>query len=634
MYRLMCQTTLVVCLGTRRVAHCMQSGNRSLTTTMEAVQNGRDTASLASHFRWMKVMAPEFRVRGDQITVLHDPSEFYNTIKEQIGIARKSVVLASLYLGDGPMEQELVSCLRQACQRSLTDKEQLSVHVLLDCVRGSRGKSNSRTMLLPLIREFRDRVSVSLYHTPELRGAKKALIPERFNEAIGLSHLKVYTFDDNLLMSGANLSEMYFSNRQDRYILIRDCPELVSFFNRLVLGVSSVSFQLHSDNSLSLFSDTSIHPVKGNIDQFKQQACRAVTALISPGDTNGISCSVSEWQRTMLENSRGDLMQEGRNTHHPRPISGRTEDAADHSSVGNGALSNDRRTSCGVSESGRGSANGTGAREGHPDREAGLGQEPVVQGDNGRRRTRNESQGAGNCVMTGNDGSPAKQSRMTAASEAEEVSSGKDTVIYPLVQMGPFGVTVDQEVTRRLLGEGDGGAVCYLASGYFNLTSEYMDTILQSKPTFEILMASPQVNGFYGSRGISGYIPDSYTFIACQFFGALCRRGLQHRIRLYEYYRDSWTFHVKGLWYYLPGQRLPTLTLIGSPNFGHRSVHRDLEAQLAIVTQNDSLREQLHTEQERLYARSQMVTGETFTKPDRKVPLWTKLVVSITRNFF
>lgn len=68
-----------------------------------------------------------------------------------------------------------------------------------------------------------------------------------------------------------------------------------------------------------------------------------------------------------------------------------------------------------------------------------------------------------------------------------------DTVIYPLVQMGPLGITVDQEVTRQLLGEGDPAAVCYLASGYFNLTSEYMDTILQSNATFEMLMASPQV---------------------------------------------------------------------------------------------------------------------------------------------
>lgn len=48
-----------------------------------------------------------------------------------------------------------------------------------------------------------------------------------------------------------------------------------------------------------------------------------------------------------------------------------------------------------------------------------------------------------------------------------------------------------------------------------------------------------------------------------------------------------------GLWYYLRGQDRPCLTLIGSPNFGYRSVHRDLEAQIAIVTENEELQSQL-----------------------------------------
>lgn len=48
-----------------------------------------------------------------------------------------------------------------------------------------------------------------------------------------------------------------------------------------------------------------------------------------------------------------------------------------------------------------------------------------------------------------------------------------------------------------------------------------------------------------------------------------------------------------GLWYYHRGQQRPCLTLIGSPNFGYRSVHRDLEAQIAIVTENEELQRQL-----------------------------------------
>lgn len=50
---------------------------------------------------------------------------------------------------------------------------------------------------------------------------------------------------------------------------------------------------------------------------------------------------------------------------------------------------------------------------------------------------------------------------------------------------------------------------------------------------------------------------------------------------------------ITGLWYYLEGNDRPCLTLIGSPNFGYRSVHRDIEAQIAIVTENDELQTQL-----------------------------------------
>lgn len=59
-----------------------------------------------------------------------------------------------------------------------------------------------------------------------------------------------------------------------------------------------------------------------------------------------------------------------------------------------------------------------------------------------------------------------------------------------------------------------------------------------------------------------------------------------------------------GLWYYLEGMTLPSLTLIGSSNYGndnnnnnhyiilfigYRSLKRDLECQVAIVTRNKRL---------------------------------------------
>lgn len=70
-------------------------------------------------------------------------------------------------------------------------------------MRGSRGKNNSRKILEPLLKnKCVDNCKISLYHTPKLRGILKTVIPNRFNELIGLQHMKIYIFDDSLIISG------------------------------------------------------------------------------------------------------------------------------------------------------------------------------------------------------------------------------------------------------------------------------------------------------------------------------------------------------------------------------------------------------------------------------------------------
>jgi CDP-diacylglycerol--glycerol-3-phosphate 3-phosphatidyltransferase len=41
-----------------------------------------------------------------------------------------------------------------------------------------------------------------MYHTPRLRGLVKRVLPARFNEVVGVQHIKVYACDDNLMLSG------------------------------------------------------------------------------------------------------------------------------------------------------------------------------------------------------------------------------------------------------------------------------------------------------------------------------------------------------------------------------------------------------------------------------------------------
>lgn len=57
-------------------------------------------------------------------------------------------------------------------------------------------------MLLPLLQRFTSQIRVSMYHTPDLRGLLRLLVPQRFNETIGVQHIKVYLFDDSIIISG------------------------------------------------------------------------------------------------------------------------------------------------------------------------------------------------------------------------------------------------------------------------------------------------------------------------------------------------------------------------------------------------------------------------------------------------
>ena len=76
------------------------------------------------------------------------------------------------------------------------------------------------------------------------------------------------------------------------------------------------------------------------------------------------------------------------------------------------------------------------------------------------------------------------------------------------------------------------------------------------------------------------------------------------------------------------------MTLIGSPNFGFRSVSRDLEAQLAIVTENKTLKQKLHDERSRLYSTTSTVSEQTFLDDEHEVPNWVGVVTGFIKNYF
>ncbi|XP_043247951.1 CDP-diacylglycerol--glycerol-3-phosphate 3-phosphatidyltransferase, mitochondrial [Colletes gigas] len=456
---------------------------------------------------WLYKTAPCFPINGSKIKIIHEPSVFYSTLIEKCKNAKKRITFASLYLGTGKLESDLVKAIDQALNLSDGNVE---VKILLDFMRGTRGKLNSCKMLETLLNgKYGHCCQIFLYHTPKLRGLLKMIMPDRFNELVGLQHMKLYLIDNDIIISGANLSNDYFTNRQDRYFVIDDCKALCDFYNELVERVGEFSFLLQPNGTTVLNSAANVHPFKDPAKKFIEKAADSVRTFFQ-----------KELERSNFEN-------------------------------------------------------------------------------------------------------------------IEETVSNTDTWVFPLIQMGQLNIHHDSHITLKLLQTTPPGTTLRLATGYFNLTSEYSNALLRDcQGTCHLLTAHPTANGFFCANGIAGGVPAAYTKIEKSFIKHCNRMGQQKRVTLWEFIRPGWTYHAKGLWYSLPGQEKPCLTLIGSPNFGYRSVKKDLETQIAVVTKNQKLQNELQKEHERLFSCAKPVTKKTFFEQDRIPPTWICALVVLFRYYF
>jgi len=371
-------------------------------------------------------------------------------------------------------------------------------------------------LLASLIDEFgSERVEVRMFHTPNLTGIRKAVLPKRINEGWGLQHIKLYGVDDEIIMSGANLSDDYFTNRQDRYHLIR-AKEVTDYFFRVYRTVCDLSYRIVPSNS-------------------------------------GLSGFVLDWP---VENVQ------------PAPLA-----------------------------------------------------DPK-----------------GYIVSATRALAPLATPPTSKASKP-----GIDTHIYPLLQLTPLlkpdtstELPALTSILRKLGTPAFEGSKWTFTAGYFNMTPEVRQLLLQSKPkSATVVAASPWANGFYGSKGISGMLPAAYTHLSRRFLDAVSGAGLSNQITLKEWRKGTvntpggWTYHAKGIWITLPGQQHPSISLVGSSNYTKRSYSLDLEANTLIVTSNPDLQRRLGDEEKWLQEYATTMTRDDYAKTERRVGLHVRIAMWI-----
>lgn len=168
---------------------------------------------------------------------------------------------------------------------------------MTDALRGTREAPDPScaSLLASLVHDFGpERVEVRVFHTPNLTGIRKTILPKRINEGWGLQHMKLYGIDDEIIMSGANLSNDYFTDRQDRYHVFKSL-EVTDYFERIYKTVCKLSYNVvPSKDQRSGFAlewpttNTGPAPLadpKGYISS----ATTALAPLLTPSNSQNIS---------------------------------------------------------------------------------------------------------------------------------------------------------------------------------------------------------------------------------------------------------------------------------------------------------------------------------------------------------
>lgn len=237
------------------------------------------------HFRWLFDNGPSIPIINatENVQVLHTPSQFHQTLVDLAKNAQTRIALSTLYMGNDAPTKELLD----ACESSLSTKPNLKFNVVCDYSRGNRAADSTRGATIHLKKTYPSRFRLSMYHTPSLRGWRKKVLPNKLNEVIGVQHSKIYLFDDTVVMTGANLSKIYFTNRQDRYVVFKNQPGLCDFL-ALILGcLQKLSIEI-TENDTEFFN--SLDPVNSNHDEFISFSQKLFEPLIMPKHWGGKHC--------------------------------------------------------------------------------------------------------------------------------------------------------------------------------------------------------------------------------------------------------------------------------------------------------------------------------------------------------
>uniref|UniRef100_A0A8C9GE15 CDP-diacylglycerol--glycerol-3-phosphate 3-phosphatidyltransferase n=1 Tax=Piliocolobus tephrosceles TaxID=591936 RepID=A0A8C9GE15_9PRIM len=508
-------------------------------------------------------MSLKFVIKEPKTKMLYTPDEFFQTLKYLFNTSEKRIVISTLYIGSGDLEKDLINSI-------ITNKniKNLKVDILIDKQRGLRpdGALNETSVdvLSKLLNGDGNDINISLFHNPLLGYILNKILPSRVKEVIGVMHMKIFICDDNIIISGANLSDSYLRNRQDRYLLIEH-KLLSDSVHKIVNTIQDMSFTLNVDSTLQWESDL-INPLKESY-LFREQFFRRIQFIINEIQNDIVKYDLQQYHmdNTKTENQTTNNTDQ-KNEHN---VSNTFCENENKKNENNKTVTSLNELINETTQSGEHVCTDKSASNGKV--------------KNNGTRTSNEKN-----IYTNKNELHGTTTNHTNHTDPPTNSNGNCNFYFPLFENEKNVLTVELAIQaafsvppirnefsmiEELLQDiKTNNQSLIISTGYLNFPENFLklfryiyDNVTLKKGLIRFITTAPKTNSFYKSKGITYYVPLAYSFIAhstikyvthnfVKVFKGVCQsKKFQKKVHdctnIYlEYDKPSWTFHSKGMW--------------------------------------------------------------------------------------
>ncbi|EAN34368.1 PLD-like domain protein [Theileria parva strain Muguga] len=617
----------------------------------------------------------EYITESKNLSFLYDPKSYYNQLCSMMRNAKEKIVISCLYIGTLPLEQDFVNCIFEAKENN----PDLVVELLLDKQRSMR-RENTGKCILDLIKPLlkQKNVSLRLYHSPLCDPLFNEILRPPYSEVLGTLHMKIYVADSVTVISGANCSTPYFTNRMDRYMVVDD--ELFSNLMRtIVKTVGTIAYKT-TENLEFVWDSDLINPLDDFLLFKKQIYRRFVTMIKMCNDALEPILMAKVFANLGPEEKKsrtGKLF--NKLVHRRKSLSG-TGSILSNQSVGQETFDHSRRESFDFYTPR--DVNEEEFLEELYIKESLSGNYSVSPRSYLKRSNNNSINSWRNMNGTARSGrnmNGFKTIRHNGKHEYCSICNNYSGTVLDDIDHTPYRIMrryppmegftrfmlffqlgfsdppfrQDEELCKDLMIKyRKSGHSLILATSYLNFTKDYSDLVTymlnckssENMGSFYVLTSSPTANDFHNCTDSKRLIPKLY----CHYQNLLLEYVFKRSPRYskdkdeeendsfyYEYHNPGYTFHHKGIWVFegeIPKNakdltfeefkksiKGPCAMLIGSSNLSRRSHNKDLEMNILVETNSVNVLDPLKYEAYILFSNATPVKKSTTSKRSKLI---------------